>query len=104
MGQATAHAGTHSSRRSTVLEWLTTTDHKKIGVMYIVTAFTFFILGGLMALARGEADIAGSHLWDEQTDQYNVPFVQRVLPGERVSLVPSQYAAESQDDAQNVTE
>lgn len=44
-------------------------------------------LGGLMALARGEADIAGSHLWDEETDQYNVPFVQRVLPGERVALV-----------------
>ena len=44
-------------------------------------------LGGLMALARGEADIAGSHLWDEESDQYNVPFVQRVLPGERVALV-----------------
>ena len=44
-------------------------------------------LGGLMALARGEADIAGSHLWDEESDQYNVPFVQRVLPGKRVALV-----------------
>lgn len=30
--------------------WLTTVDHKKIGVMYIVTAFFFFLLGGLMAL------------------------------------------------------
>jgi molybdate-binding protein/DNA-binding transcriptional regulator YhcF (GntR family) len=44
-------------------------------------------LGGLMALARGEADIAGIHLWDEESDQYNIPFVQRVLPGERVALV-----------------
>lgn len=44
-------------------------------------------LGGLMALARGEADIAGSHLWDEESDEYNIPFVQRVLPGERVALV-----------------
>ena len=44
-------------------------------------------LGGLMALARGEADIAGSHLWDEETDSYNLPFVRRVLPGKRVALV-----------------
>ena len=44
-------------------------------------------LGGLIALARGEADIAGSHLWDEQSNEYNVPYVRRVLPGRRVALV-----------------
>ncbi|MFL7867908.1 MAG: substrate-binding domain-containing protein [Anaerolineales bacterium] len=44
-------------------------------------------LGGLIALARGEADIAGSHLWDKESNQYNIPYVQRVLPGERVVLV-----------------
>jgi molybdate-binding protein/DNA-binding transcriptional regulator YhcF (GntR family) len=44
-------------------------------------------LGGLMALARGEADVAGVHLWDEQTDRYNIPFVQRLLPGRRTVLV-----------------
>ncbi len=31
-------------------EWLMTTDHKKIGVMYIVTAFFFFLAGGVEAL------------------------------------------------------
>ena len=31
-------------------EWIMTTDHKKIGVMYIVTAFFFFLLGGTEAL------------------------------------------------------
>src|ERR671914_426089 len=31
--------------------WFTTVDHKKIGIMYCVTAFIFFILGGLEALA-----------------------------------------------------
>ncbi|HUQ63471.1 MAG TPA: cytochrome c oxidase subunit I [Acidimicrobiales bacterium] len=30
--------------------WLTTVDHKKIGIMYGVTAFIFFILGGLEAM------------------------------------------------------
>ena len=36
-------------RRRAVVSWLTTTDHKKIGVMYIATAFFFFLLGGLLA-------------------------------------------------------
>jgi molybdate-binding protein/DNA-binding transcriptional regulator YhcF (GntR family) len=44
-------------------------------------------LGGLMALAQGQADLAGTHLWDEATDQYNVPFVQRLLPGASVVLL-----------------
>jgi cytochrome c oxidase subunit I len=30
--------------------WLTTTDHKRIGILYIVTTFVFFILGGVEAL------------------------------------------------------
>ena len=30
--------------------WLTTVDHKKIGIMYCATAFIFFLVGGLEAL------------------------------------------------------
>jgi cytochrome c oxidase subunit 1 len=30
--------------------WLTTTDHKKIGILYLYTALVFFILGGVEAL------------------------------------------------------
>jgi molybdate-binding protein/DNA-binding transcriptional regulator YhcF (GntR family) len=54
-----------------------------------VSLSTDFIgsLGGLMALARGEADLAGSHLWDEATGTYNIPFVQRVLPNRKVMLL-----------------
>jgi molybdate-binding protein/DNA-binding transcriptional regulator YhcF (GntR family) len=44
-------------------------------------------LGGLMAIARGDADLAGIHLWDAATDTYNTPFVQRVLPGRNVVLL-----------------
>ncbi len=33
-----------------VLSWLTTTDHKRIGILYIVTAYLFFLVGGVMAL------------------------------------------------------
>src|SRR5947209_9708084 len=30
--------------------WITTTDHKRIGIMYMVTTFAFFVLGGVEAL------------------------------------------------------
>jgi len=44
-------------------------------------------LGGLMALAEDRADLAGSHLWDDETDSYNKPFVRRLFPGRRVALL-----------------
>ena len=33
-----------------ILGWLTTVDHKKIAMMYLVTTFFFFLVGGVMAL------------------------------------------------------
>jgi cytochrome c oxidase subunit I len=30
--------------------WFTTTDHKRIGILYMVTTFVFFLLGGIEAL------------------------------------------------------
>ena len=30
--------------------WITTTDHKKIGIMYLATVLVFFVLGGVEAL------------------------------------------------------
>ncbi len=48
-------------------------------------------LGGLIALAEGKADLAGCHLWDEETDTYNAPFIRRVLPGRRVALLTLAY-------------
>ena len=37
-------------RRSFFREWVMTVDHKKIGIMYGVTAIFFFLIGGLFAL------------------------------------------------------
>ncbi len=34
-------------------------------------------LGGLLAIKRGEADIAGLHLLDPETAQYNIPFIRK---------------------------
>ena len=44
-------------------------------------------LGGLIALAEGKADIAGCHLWDAESDSYNLPFTRRLLPGKEVILI-----------------
>jgi len=35
---------------SSVLSWLTTVDHKRIGILYGASAFAFFLLGGIEAL------------------------------------------------------
>jgi molybdopterin molybdochelatase len=35
-------------------------------------------MGGMMAVKRGEADMAGVHMLDPETGQYNTPFVQRL--------------------------
>ena len=43
-------------------------------------------LGGLLALRRGEAHVAGSHLLDERTGEYNVSFVRRYVEGEVVLI------------------
>ncbi|TAM69056.1 MAG: cytochrome ubiquinol oxidase subunit I, partial [Microbacteriaceae bacterium] len=38
-------------RKGNVLvNWMTSTDHKTIGYMYLVTSFVYFCVGGVMAL------------------------------------------------------
>ncbi len=51
--------------------WVTTTDHKKIGVMYIYTAFFFFLFGGVEALlVRSQLAVPDNTLLTpEQYDQ-----------------------------------
>jgi len=44
-------------------------------------------MGGLIALARGEAHMAGSHLLDERTGEYNVPYIKKHLGGTKTVLV-----------------
>ena len=44
-------------------------------------------LGGLVALARGEAHVAGSHLLDPQTGEYNLSYIRKHLPETKVMVV-----------------
>jgi cytochrome c oxidase subunit 1 len=49
---ATASSGLNQrkSKGRILVDWLTTTDHKKIGYLYLVTSFAYFLIGGVMAL------------------------------------------------------
>ena len=54
-------------------EWLMTTDHKKIGVMYMLTGFAFFLVGGLEALLiRTQLAVPNGHVLSPQV--YNEIF------------------------------
>ncbi|RIK20140.1 MAG: molybdopterin biosynthesis protein [Anaerolineae bacterium] len=44
-------------------------------------------LGGMVALRRGEAHLAGSHLLDTETGEYNLSYIHRYLPGQEIMLV-----------------
>ncbi len=44
-------------------------------------------LPGLLALRQGAADVAGAHLLDPATGEYNAPLVARLFPGQRMALL-----------------
>jgi putative molybdopterin biosynthesis protein len=44
-------------------------------------------MGGLLALKRREAHLAGTHLLDEQTGEYNVSYIQKMLPDQKTLLI-----------------
>jgi cytochrome c oxidase subunit 1 len=48
--QVTVHAVQRPRRTKRWIDWVTTTDHKKIGIMYLVLTFVFFMMGGIEAL------------------------------------------------------
>ena len=60
-----------TSKGRIFVNWITSTDHKTIGYMYLISSFTFFCLGGVMAL------IIRLELWEpgmqilETKEQYN---------------------------------
>ncbi|MFF9689679.1 cytochrome c oxidase subunit I [Streptomyces sp. NPDC014623] len=58
---------------SVVISWLTTTDHKKIGHLYLGASFFFFIIGGVLALLV-RAELARPGLQILSSEQYNQSF------------------------------
>ncbi|MEU9013965.1 cytochrome c oxidase subunit I [Streptomyces sp. NPDC048479] len=77
MGTETAEAtaGPARVRRPgrVLVDWLTTTDHKKIGHLYLITSFLFFLIAGLMALMM-RAELARPGLQLMSNNQFNQLF------------------------------
>jgi cytochrome c oxidase subunit I len=73
MATTTLEPGAGTYRQSWVLDWLTTVDHKKIGILYIVNSFLFFFAAGILALLiRAELAVPGLQFTD--LDTYNQAF------------------------------
>jgi cytochrome c oxidase subunit 1 len=67
------------SKGAIALNWLTTTDHKTIGNLYLITSMFFFLLAGLMALLmRAELFRPGMQVFQNK-EQYNQFFTMHGL-------------------------
>jgi cytochrome c oxidase subunit 1 len=83
--------------------WLFTVDHKKIGIMYMVTAFVFFIVGGVEALlirtqlARPDGKVLSADLYNELFTMHATTmiflFVMPMVAGFANYLIPLQIGA-----------
>src|SRR5690554_4632165 len=76
-GSGTTHHTVSPSavrKGNVMVEWITSTDHKKIGYMYLISSFIYFCLGGVMALIiRAQLFVPGLELL-ETKEQYNQLF------------------------------
>jgi cytochrome c oxidase subunit I len=80
------------------LSWLSTTDHKKIGIMYLYATFLFFILGGVEALlmrlqiSGADNSILGPRIYNELVTMHGSTmvflFVVPVLAGFGNYMIP----------------
>jgi cytochrome c oxidase subunit 1 len=62
-----------TATRSSLYDWLTTTDHKKIGILYLVNSFVMFFFAGVLALlVRAELAAPGIQFMKESL--YNQVF------------------------------
>jgi putative molybdopterin biosynthesis protein len=46
---------------------------------------------GLISLYKNKVNVASTHLWDSATDEYNVPYVKRLLPGTPAVVIQLTY-------------
>jgi cytochrome c oxidase subunit 1 len=73
--------------RSGLYSWLTTTDHKKIGIMYLINSFVFFFIGGLLVLVvRAELAQPGLQIVNDIT--YNELFTMHATVMIFVFIIP----------------
>jgi cytochrome c oxidase subunit 1 len=68
-----AYGGEYSGEQSGLWSWLSTVDHKRIGILYLYTALFFFMFGGVEALIlRAQLGAPNQHL--VSAEMYNQLF------------------------------
>src|SRR5579859_8197501 len=73
-GTATAARPAKETKAGTsIIKWMTTTDHKTIGTLYLVTSFAFFLVGGILALTM-RAQLAQPNAGVLTNEQFNQAF------------------------------
>lgn len=61
--------------------WVTTTDHKDVGVLYMITSLVFFLVGGILALvmraqlARPESDLVSASFYNQAVTMHGAVMV-----------------------------
>ena len=76
-----------SAQGSVVWSWITTVDHKRIGILYGVTGFLFFLVGGLEAmLIRTQLAVPNGDVLD--ADRFNQLFTMHALTMIFLALMP----------------
>lgn len=48
-------------------------------------------MGGIMAIGRGQAHLAGAHLFDPESGEYNTSYIRKMLPGQDLKLINLTY-------------
>ena len=81
-----------------IVGWITTLDHKRIGLRFVVTAFGFFVLAGIMAglmrhqLAKPEHTLVGADFYNQLFTMHGTTmmflFAVPVMQGMALYLVP----------------
>ncbi|MBU0961138.1 MAG: molybdopterin biosynthesis protein [Proteobacteria bacterium] len=69
-----------------IIDVLANQLHKERPVIRISSAHVGS-MGGIMAIRRGEAHLAGSHLLDAESGEYNISFIKRFLPETPLQLI-----------------
>ncbi len=85
----TAHHEEHDDHHPTgLLRWLTTTNHKDIGTLYLIFSLVMFFVGGLMALIiRAELfqpglQVVNPHLFNQMTTMHALIMIfGAIMPG-----------------------
>ncbi|HUP19973.1 MAG TPA: cytochrome c oxidase subunit I [Gemmatimonadota bacterium] len=85
MTSAAPAAGVHSLYGGGIASWLTTVDHKRVGVLYGVTALFYFVVGGIEALiirlqlAAPESTLVGADTFNQLFTMHGTTMVFLVL-------------------------